>query len=299
MTRRRKTRTHYDNLKVAPNASPKEIKLAYRRLVQRYHPDKYRGDKKEAERITKLINEAREVLSDPVRRKAHDEWIASERQEGTPEPSSRTRPAGPQQRAGAHSQYRDTEQRQGAARDWAESGRQNYSSRADGWRGSGRYTAAWDEEGAYWEENREDYWKGYHAAIRQERMLEAGMLAVAIGVVAALAFVLIRYWSHIAPWLPIGFCAIAIAIAFGVWSSERDEIHAPVPFVLLALCGWALFAGDFNRWHLVWLAPATYLGTLSVSFPLNLMINSPFLAAFLTWGAAGSALYFTVRWLSV
>lgn len=72
-------RTHYDNLQVAENASPEVIRGAYRHLAQKWHPDKNPNDRKRAERITSIINEAYAVLSDPERRQAHDRWIASER----------------------------------------------------------------------------------------------------------------------------------------------------------------------------------------------------------------------------
>ena len=66
--------THYDNLKVARNAPPEVIRAAYRTLSKKYHPDHNPNDK-EAIRIIQLINAAYEVLSDPVKREAHDKWI--------------------------------------------------------------------------------------------------------------------------------------------------------------------------------------------------------------------------------
>lgn len=69
--------THYDNLKVARNAPPEVIRAAYKTLSQKYHPDRnpHSGD---AVRIIKIINSAYEVLSDPLKRREHDEWIARE-----------------------------------------------------------------------------------------------------------------------------------------------------------------------------------------------------------------------------
>jgi curved DNA-binding protein CbpA len=66
-------RTHYDNLKVAMDAPVDVIEAAYRALVQRYHPS--RNSTANAIRIRKIIGTAYEVLSDPTRRKGHDEWI--------------------------------------------------------------------------------------------------------------------------------------------------------------------------------------------------------------------------------
>ena len=67
--------THYDNLKVARNAPPEVIRAAYKALSQKHHPDRH-GNSPEAIRIIQLINTAYEVLSDPARRREHDEWIA-------------------------------------------------------------------------------------------------------------------------------------------------------------------------------------------------------------------------------
>ncbi|MCS7058572.1 MAG: J domain-containing protein [Meiothermus sp.] len=62
---------YYAILGVARDASPEEIKRAYRRLALRYHPDKNPGDK-EAEEKFKQINEAYAVLSDPGKRAQYD-----------------------------------------------------------------------------------------------------------------------------------------------------------------------------------------------------------------------------------
>lgn len=72
-----KIHTHYDNLKVSRQAPQEVIRAAYKALSQKYHPDKNPGDEKAA-RIMAIVNTAYNTLSDPVRRKEHDEWIAAE-----------------------------------------------------------------------------------------------------------------------------------------------------------------------------------------------------------------------------
>lgn len=69
--------THYDNLKVARNAPPEVIRAAYKTLSQKFHPDR-NPDKVNATRTFQMISLAYEVLSDPTRRKVHDEWINAE-----------------------------------------------------------------------------------------------------------------------------------------------------------------------------------------------------------------------------
>ncbi|MBU1862192.1 MAG: DnaJ domain-containing protein, partial [Candidatus Omnitrophica bacterium] len=49
---------YYEILGVHKKADEKEIKKAYRRLAKQYHPDTYKGDKKEAEEKFKEISEA-------------------------------------------------------------------------------------------------------------------------------------------------------------------------------------------------------------------------------------------------
>ena len=72
-----KLHTHYDNLKVAREAPPEVIRAAYRALSQRFHPDRNPGND-DAARIMTVINTAYAVLSDPERRRQHDEWIREE-----------------------------------------------------------------------------------------------------------------------------------------------------------------------------------------------------------------------------
>lgn len=67
--------THYDNLKVARNAPPEVIRAAYKTLCQQFHPDRHHGHPR-ATKTFQLINTAYDVLSDPVRRRQHDAWIA-------------------------------------------------------------------------------------------------------------------------------------------------------------------------------------------------------------------------------
>lgn len=73
-------RTHYDNLQVKDTASIDVIKGAYKYLSQKWHPDKHPDNRERAERITKIINSAYEVLSDPQKRAEHDHWIKTNRE---------------------------------------------------------------------------------------------------------------------------------------------------------------------------------------------------------------------------
>ncbi|HOA74716.1 MAG TPA: DnaJ C-terminal domain-containing protein [Phycisphaerae bacterium] len=64
-------RDYYEVLEVPRNASPDQIKSAYRRLAKKYHPDRNRGDKN-AENRFKEVHEAYEVLNDPAKRRVYD-----------------------------------------------------------------------------------------------------------------------------------------------------------------------------------------------------------------------------------
>jgi molecular chaperone DnaJ len=65
-------RDYYEVLEVSRNASPEELRRAYRRLAKRHHPDVSKDDGSE-ERF-KEINEAYAVLSDEQRRAAYDRF---------------------------------------------------------------------------------------------------------------------------------------------------------------------------------------------------------------------------------
>ncbi len=65
---------YYEILGISRQASPEEIKRAYRRLARQYHPDAFKGDKAEAERRFREIAEAYEVLSDPDKRAQYDRF---------------------------------------------------------------------------------------------------------------------------------------------------------------------------------------------------------------------------------
>ena len=68
-------RDYYDVLGVAKNASDDDIKKAYRKLAMKYHPDRNQGDDaKKAEEKFKEAKEAYEMLSDPQKRAAYDQY---------------------------------------------------------------------------------------------------------------------------------------------------------------------------------------------------------------------------------
>jgi DnaJ-class molecular chaperone len=66
-------RDYYEILGVSRTATADEIKKAYRKLAQKYHPDKNPGDK-QAEAKFKEVNEAHEVLSDAKKRQMYDQF---------------------------------------------------------------------------------------------------------------------------------------------------------------------------------------------------------------------------------
>jgi curved DNA-binding protein CbpA len=63
---------YYELLSVDPKAGPDEIKRAYRERLKEWHPDKNPGRKEEAEEITKTLNIAYGILSDPEQRQNYD-----------------------------------------------------------------------------------------------------------------------------------------------------------------------------------------------------------------------------------
>jgi molecular chaperone DnaJ len=64
---------YYEILGVSRDASPEEIKKAFRKLARKYHPD-VNPNNKEIEEKFKEVNEAFSVLSDPEKRSQYDQF---------------------------------------------------------------------------------------------------------------------------------------------------------------------------------------------------------------------------------
>ncbi|MES2991954.1 MAG: molecular chaperone DnaJ [Pseudomonadota bacterium] len=68
-------RDYYETLGVAKNASEEDIKKAYRKLAMKHHPDRNQGDDaKKSEEKFKEAKEAYEMLTDPQKRAAYDQY---------------------------------------------------------------------------------------------------------------------------------------------------------------------------------------------------------------------------------
>ena len=64
---------YYEILSVQKNCSDGELKKSYRRMAMKFHPDR-NPDNKEAEHKFKEVKEAYEILSDPQKRAAYDQF---------------------------------------------------------------------------------------------------------------------------------------------------------------------------------------------------------------------------------
>ncbi|MBF0541554.1 MAG: molecular chaperone DnaJ [Nitrospirae bacterium] len=66
-------RDYYEILGVERNATPEELKKAYRGLAMKFHPDRNKGDKESEEKF-KEINSAYSCLSDPQKKANYDRF---------------------------------------------------------------------------------------------------------------------------------------------------------------------------------------------------------------------------------
>ncbi len=88
----RQLKRYYEELGVQPDATPDQIREAYRRLAKKYHPDRNAGDRLAEERF-KRVGEAYRVLSDAILRLEYHRQQQSRRgpqKARRPKPASKT-----------------------------------------------------------------------------------------------------------------------------------------------------------------------------------------------------------------
>ena len=73
--------TYYELLEVREDASPEVIKMAYKGLIRKSHPDVYNGEKEGSNNKTKSLNEAYAVLSDSMAREQYDMYLKELRED--------------------------------------------------------------------------------------------------------------------------------------------------------------------------------------------------------------------------
>ncbi|EMK3314683.1 molecular chaperone DnaJ [Vibrio vulnificus] len=66
-------RDFYEVLGVSRDASERDIKKAYKRLAMKFHPDRNQGDESAADKF-KEVKEAYEILTDPQKKAAYDQY---------------------------------------------------------------------------------------------------------------------------------------------------------------------------------------------------------------------------------
>lgn len=66
---------HYSTLGISPHATGAEVRKAYLHLAKLYHPDK-NGDTEDSKQKFQEIQEAHEILSDPLQRAEYDRLLA-------------------------------------------------------------------------------------------------------------------------------------------------------------------------------------------------------------------------------
>lgn len=68
------TKDYYEILGVKKDATDAEIKRAYKKMILKYHPDRNPDNKEMAREKSKEINEAYDVLKDPQKKAAYDQY---------------------------------------------------------------------------------------------------------------------------------------------------------------------------------------------------------------------------------
>lgn len=102
---------YYKIMGLARNASPDDVKQAYRKLSRKFHPDV--SKEKNAEVRFKELNEANEVLKDPEKRASYDQLGANWREGQNFRPPPEWRGGAGRGAASGHSDFFDAFFRQG------------------------------------------------------------------------------------------------------------------------------------------------------------------------------------------
>ena len=74
---------YYEVMGLKETATQQEIKVRYRELARKYHPDLAKN-KVEGQKLFKLVNQANQVLSDTDKRLVYDQQLRIDRNMGTP-----------------------------------------------------------------------------------------------------------------------------------------------------------------------------------------------------------------------
>lgn len=65
----------YKALELTPSATEHEVRLSFRRLAMKWHPDRNQDDPLQAEQHFKEIARAYTILSDPIKKREYDASI--------------------------------------------------------------------------------------------------------------------------------------------------------------------------------------------------------------------------------